>query len=421
MRKRRNEYMKLNKNILILGIILILFLIFFHFIKFHDFGNKYIICESHKFEIMWKFTSIRSPAELKVYGDMVYFTESNYALDDYEKAEDYVEYLNAINAENGKFKWKFKSNGTRIKGLNFSNNTVYFGEAQGPLGLASYEYHICALNAKTGKLLWKTKLDGEVISDVVLYDHMIFFAVQGYEDHSIYGLDSATGEKRWQYKYDEYKNKPLDILKILNGIIYYKNINSNMLYALEIESCKVKWKFEVDEFDNITDFLIDKDKLYISITNYKEENSILFVLDSKTGSKEKSLKINNFYAPLLTLYDQEIVLTTSNEHSIMNSNSIIFVDLRNMKIIKSIDFTNTVVYDPPIIRDQYLYIVFEPAGEDVRDESKYNRRYLIAVDLKTNKEICKIDKIRFNPSFYSDLIIYSSEKYIIALRINNKM
>jgi outer membrane protein assembly factor BamB len=93
----------------------------------------------------------------------------------------------AIDANSGKLKWSFKTDGPITSSPALWNRTLYFG---------SEDNFFYAVNIDTHKLRWKYKTDGPITSSPSIIKQRVFF---GSDDGIFYALNALTGKLQWKY------------------------------------------------------------------------------------------------------------------------------------------------------------------------------------------------------------------------------
>jgi outer membrane protein assembly factor BamB len=119
-------------------------------------------------------------------------------------ASDSVDQLVAIDKATGKFKWKVNPNtAPGVGGWKFwENNSPVFALSGGPavysglLAIGGRNGEVFAFNAADGSLLWKTMVSSSVIAAPLITADTVVVRVN---DGKVFGLDLATGEKKWQF------------------------------------------------------------------------------------------------------------------------------------------------------------------------------------------------------------------------------
>lgn len=119
-------------------------------------------------------------------------------------AADSANELSAINRTTGKFKWQINANKEPdVGGWKFwQNKTPTFALTGGPsvysglLAIGSRNGEVLAFNALDGSLLWKKMVSSSVIAPPLVTSDTVVVRVN---DGKVFGLDFATGEKKWQF------------------------------------------------------------------------------------------------------------------------------------------------------------------------------------------------------------------------------
>jgi outer membrane protein assembly factor BamB len=132
------------------------------------------------------------------------FRQKPVVVEDTVYAADSVNQLVAIDRATGKIKWKINPNtDPSVGGWKFwQNNAPTFALTGGPavysglLAIGGRNGEVFAFNAADGSLLWKTTVSSSVISAPLITFDTVVVRVN---DGKVYGLDFATGEKKWQF------------------------------------------------------------------------------------------------------------------------------------------------------------------------------------------------------------------------------
>jgi outer membrane protein assembly factor BamB len=119
-------------------------------------------------------------------------------------AADSANELVAIDRATGKFKWQINANkDSEVGGWKFwQNKTPTFALTGGPsvysglLAIGSRNGEVLAFNALDGSLLWKKMVSSSVIAPPLVTSDTVVVRVN---DGKVFGLDFATGEKKWLF------------------------------------------------------------------------------------------------------------------------------------------------------------------------------------------------------------------------------
>ena len=96
-------------------------------------------------------------------------------------------YVYALDANNGKLKWRYET-GWGIDSIpSVSDNQVFVG---------SNDNNLYALNTKNGELNWIFTCNAAIHSSPVVYGDFVFF---GSDDGRMYAVNRTTGESAWYF------------------------------------------------------------------------------------------------------------------------------------------------------------------------------------------------------------------------------
>lgn len=152
--------------------------------------------------------------------------------------------LYAVNATNGNVQWKFNA-GSRIRSTPaLFDNKIYFGDCSGKL---------YALDKSTGKQLWQFAINGDTMRNENFgFDRKAIIAspaiaantvVIGGRDGFLYGIDAASGNKKWQYDYQV--SWIISSVAIKDTIVVTGTSDGRFINALNLHTGKELWRFAV--------------------------------------------------------------------------------------------------------------------------------------------------------------------------------
>lgn len=186
-------------------------------------------------DLKWKFKAediIHSTPEID--GDTLY-------------VGDFNGNLFALNINNGKQIWSFKTVGDRYfpkgeiqKGIAIDKSAVYFG---------SRDYNVYALDKKSGRALWNLKEGSWVISTPTIHNKMIFYGTS--DTHEFVCSNKLTGEVKWRIPL------PMRVYgsAVTNGDIVYFGCFDGILRGADINTGEVLFEFSTkgstDNYSNV--------------------------------------------------------------------------------------------------------------------------------------------------------------------------
>jgi outer membrane protein assembly factor BamB len=166
--------------------------------------------------------------------------------------------------------------------LNDKDLTVYFGSSDG---------NLYAVNANTGKKKWAFKTNGIVHTSPALYKGKVYF---GSWDTYLYALDAHTGKLQWKFKTGE---QP--VYHLLEGIqssptcadgILYFGSRDGFFYALNATTGKQVWKYSANSSWVLTTTAV-KDGLVYTGTS---DTFLFLAFDAKTGKEKFHYRANGY-------------------------------------------------------------------------------------------------------------------------------
>jgi outer membrane protein assembly factor BamB len=172
----------------------------------------------------------------------------------------YDQNMYAINANSGELVWKFMTRGEVLSSPVVMNGTVYFG---------SKDKNIFALDARTGAVKWKLRTMGEILSDATTYDGKVMI---GSYDRNLYCLDGETGAVVWKFRTEqEIVNSGRFAIK--DGFLYLSCFD-NYLRKIDVETGREVWKKRLAQYGLTCGTVIHGDMLLLPV-----RDGIMFGLD----------------------------------------------------------------------------------------------------------------------------------------------
>lgn len=221
--------------------------------------------------------------------------------------------LYAFDAASGAQKWSFATRGERrntAAGINYAapstelmpdpwdfflsspavvDGVVYFG---------SGDNFVYAVDATNGKLRWKFETGGVVHASPAVADGKVYI---GSFDAYFYALDAASGEPAWKFKTGSDDRSHLltgipGSAAVVNGTVYFGCRDAN-LYALDAKTGTLRWKFS-----NNGSWVIASPAVVDGHVYFATSDSLKFhALDAAAGAEVFSLptKIYSFSSPAI--------------------------------------------------------------------------------------------------------------------------
>ena len=177
----------------------------------------------------------------------------------------------AIQIENPKVKWRFKTEGPIRGDAVITGENLYFGSSDG---------FLYALDKRDGNLLWKFKTDGAITGSPAIADQTVYISSR---DNHVYAIDIQSGNQKWSFKmetilpdnhagWEYFMASP-----VVYGDQLFVGSGDGHLYSLGKESGNVQWKFKTNGRIRATALVHDE-------TIYQPSNDgYIYVLNESDG------------------------------------------------------------------------------------------------------------------------------------------
>lgn len=325
----------------------------------------------------------------------------------------------AINKNNGKKIWHYKSNDTTGVGkIDFWDyhsgspaiykSLVYFGFANGKL---------CGLSIDEGKIKHEIlRADPAPIKSGLLIDNNTLYL--GDWNGKVYAFNLNDGTKLWEYK--TYKKQLYETfgqintqLIVHNNLLIFGSRNPQM-QVLNKKNGNVKWSYTEEKGGWISgDPLVLNDTLFIGGSDSHE----MFAFDTKSGEKLWAYYFlnNNFSKPLP--FDTYLLFTTGDAYNVYgdkNGRGYLYALNRSEGSIKNFAYIGGNIYSGLVAKDGIMYfgssdnnIYAVDIEKFLNDKTKIKKRGYKAVDIiKTNsKPDDKIVNIKYRMNYKTKITI----------------
>jgi|WetSurMetagenome_2_1015567.scaffolds.fasta_scaffold135998_2 eukaryotic-like serine/threonine-protein kinase len=187
------------------------------FVTTHE--GKLVAVDKHKGIVNWTFQDSKdkkksSRSSAATDGKVVVFGNDNGN-------------LYAVDVDNGKLFWKFKTGGSIVATPSIYNQTVLFGSTDG------YFY---ALDISDGIIRWKTNFSSPIYSSQAVADSFVYI---GGSDCVFRCLNINTGELKWSFKAGSViSSAPL----VTKNFVFVGSLDKN-LYVLDTKNGNLIWSY----------------------------------------------------------------------------------------------------------------------------------------------------------------------------------
>ncbi len=179
-------------------------------------------------------------------------------------------FVYAVDAENGKLKWKFKTEGPV-----HSSPAIY----QGRLYVGSWDNHLYALDAQSGQELWRFKTGSKVMmhgiqASPTVDNGSVYF---GARDAYFYSLNAETGTPNWKYSADN--SWILTTAGVKDGTVYIGTSDSFLFLAIDAKTGKEKYRMAANGY------IFSSPAIANNTAYFGDFTGKVFAVDLQTGQK----------------------------------------------------------------------------------------------------------------------------------------
>jgi outer membrane protein assembly factor BamB len=242
----------------------------------------------------------------------------------------------ALNAADGKEKWRFKTGDVVHASPAVSNGTVYVG---------SWDRNMYALDANTGREIWRFQTGNDttiynqigIASSAAIANGVVFF---GCRDGHFYAVDAATGKQRWSH--DNKMGWVIASPAVRDGVVYFPTSDGTRFKALDASTGALKYSIENKAVSFSSPALVN------DVVYFGSSDGWLHALEAATGKVRAEFQTDGSKANAAKYTD-----ATGR----MNSR-LLYPDITLDGLIIGIDrmFTLGSVLSSPVVADGILYV-----------------------------------------------------------------
>ncbi len=168
--------------------------------------------------------------------------------------------LYALNAADGKFQWKYPTDGGVVSRPAAYENNLFFG---------SEDKRLHVIGARTGKVVWTYYTDGPIRSSPRIAEGHVFI---GSDDHVLHAVNLNTGRSVWQFTASEkIRSTPF----IANDLVYF-GCEGGDFYAVDFRGT-MKWRYQAKRAITSSPVVAGQSTFFASA------DSTLYCVDARNG------------------------------------------------------------------------------------------------------------------------------------------
>nr|WP_238709605.1 PQQ-binding-like beta-propeller repeat protein [Natronorubrum halophilum] len=211
----------------------------------------------------------------------------------------------AVDVASGEEEWRVDAGIRVTTELSVVDDTLFLGAFGRETGQTdNFQYYVSALDATTGDERWRFTVNPEPGTErpqlefVTVFDDTLYAGTDDCYDHptcaSLYAVDAASGEKKWQFAADN----SVDTVTRADGTLYVGTAlgvgDDGVVHALEPETGTELWSFLAGNL-LLSPITVVEDTLYVvSRTDTDFEDAYrLNALDAATGDEQWNFIADN--------------------------------------------------------------------------------------------------------------------------------
>ena len=230
----------------------------------------------------------------------------------------------ALDLKNGKFQWKYATEGgIAVKPALYKDRLIFGSEDR-----------IAYAVTTSGRLMWTCPTEGRIRSSAVVeFDHAFF----GSDDQRLYAVNAQTGRVIWRYE----AMGPIRSSPALGDELVYVGSEDGHVYAVDLSSGASRWKFRANR--GIT----SSPTLYGDVVVVGSTDWNIYSLDAKSGYTNWRVRTNNAVISSPTIFDNTIYIGSTDKN-------LYAVDLQTGRVIWKYNADSQIVSTPAVI-DEAVY------------------------------------------------------------------
>ncbi len=168
--------------------------------------------------------------------------------------------LYALDPADGKFQWKYATDGGVVSRPAAYEGNIYFG---------SEDQRLHVVSARSGKVVWTYYTEGKIRSSPRIAEGHVFI---GSDDHHLHAVNVNTGRGVWKFEAaDDIRSTPF----VANELVYF-GAESGDFYAVDFRGA-LKWRYPAKRALTSSPSVIGQAVFFASV------EGILYCLDARNG------------------------------------------------------------------------------------------------------------------------------------------
>ncbi|RME71720.1 MAG: protein kinase [Chloroflexi bacterium] len=232
----------------------------------------------------------------------------------------------ALNLKNGKFQWKYPTEGGIATRPALYKNLLIFGS----------EDRVVYAITTSGQLAWTCPTEGKVRSSAVVeFDHAFF----GSDDGRVYAINAQSGRIIWRFT----AMGPVRSTPTLGEELVYIGSEDGHLYALDLSTGSARWKFRANR--NVTSspaLSPDKELVVVGSADWH-----IYAVDASSGYSVWQVRTGQAVISSPVIYDGLVYIGSADKH-------LYAIDLKSGRVAWKYN-ANSPIVSTPAVTEEAVY------------------------------------------------------------------
>ncbi len=231
----------------------------------------------------------------------------------------------ALDLKDGKFKWKFASDGGIAGKPAVYKDRLIFGS----------EDRVAYAITNSGRMIWTCPTEGRIRSSpVAAYDHAFF----GSDDHRLYAVNTKTGRVIWRFE----AMGPIRSSPALGDELVYVGSEDHHLYAVDLSSGASRWKFRANRPITSSPVLHDG-MVIVGSTDWN-----IYSVDAKSGYSNWRTRTGNAVISSPVVFEGIVYIGSTDKH-------LYAIDTKSGRVNWKFNAESPIVSTPAVTEDAVYF------------------------------------------------------------------
>lgn len=231
----------------------------------------------------------------------------------------------AIDLKEGKFKWKYATDGgIATRPFVYKGNLIFGSEDR-------VAYSITTV----GRLAWTCPTEGRIRSSAIVeFDHAFF----GSDDNRLYAVNAQSGRVIWRFE----ASGPIRSTPVLGDELVYAGSEDGFVYALDMSSGASRWKFRSNRP------ITSSPAVFEDLIIVGSQDNHVYGLDAKSGYTTWRCRTSQAVISSPTIVDGTVYIGSVDKH-------LYAIDAKNGRIQWKFNAESQIISTPAVTDDAIYF------------------------------------------------------------------